>query len=58
MAEPIAIETKADHERAMIRIAELAGSLDGSPEEEELIKLQLAVEIWETKPKPIRWPTD
>lgn len=43
----ITIET--EYAAAQERLAELAGCLEDTPEEHELIKLQLAVEVWETK---------
>lgn len=49
MPDQIRIETPADRARAEERIAELAGALEGTAEERELIATVLAVEIWEAK---------
>jgi hypothetical protein len=49
----ITIETDDDHRRVMKRIAELAGCLDDTKEERELIDLALAIEIWDAKRRPM-----
>ncbi|CAM5194503.1 Transcriptional regulator OS=Bosea thiooxidans OX=53254 GN=SAMN05660750_03304 PE=4 SV=1 [Bosea thiooxidans] len=43
------IATQAEYDAAIDRIQALTGAPEGSPEEKELLKLVLAVEIWETK---------
>ncbi|UZF90426.1 hypothetical protein [Bosea sp. NBC_00550] len=43
------ITTKTEYEAAKKRIVELAGCAEDTPEEHELINLQLAVEVWESK---------
>lgn len=52
MPDQITIETPADLARAEERIAELAGALEGTAEERELIATVLAVEIWQAKQSP------
>ena len=47
----ITIETELDCQRALERIAELAGCLERTDEERELSALAEAVKTWETK----RW---
>ena len=47
----ITIETELQCQSVVERIADLAGCLEDTPEERELINLQLAFEIWESK----RW---
>lgn len=49
MSEPVVIETPADLARVEERIAELAGALEGTREESELIAHIVAVEVWQTK---------
>lgn len=49
MSEPVTIETPADLARVEERIAELAGALEGTREETELLAHVLAVEFWRTK---------
>lgn len=43
------IQSQADYDAAIERIQELTGAPEGSMEEKELVKLVLAVEIWDTK---------
>lgn len=43
------ITTVEQYESAKKRIAELAECVKDSPEEQELITLKLAVEVWENK---------
>ena len=43
----IRIETIEDYERATQRVAELAGALEDSPEERELIALTDAIMAWD-----------
>lgn len=52
------IETKADLERAKKRIAELEDALDINAAGNEKAALLRAIELWESSPKQIRWPTD
>jgi hypothetical protein len=47
----ITIETELHCQQVSERIEELAGCLEDTPEEGELIALVLAFEVWETK----RW---
>lgn len=49
MSEPVTIETPADLARVEERTAELAGALEGTREESELIAHVLAVEVWQAK---------
>lgn len=43
------IKTEAEYEAAQERLAELAGCLEDTPEEHELVTLELAVAVWESK---------
>ncbi|OYW63183.1 MAG: hypothetical protein B7Z40_15505 [Bosea sp. 12-68-7] len=43
----IRIETIEDYERATQRVAELAGALEDTPEERELIALTDAIMAWD-----------
>lgn len=43
------LKTEDDYKTALERLAELAGCLEDTPEEHELVTLQLAVEVWESK---------
>ncbi|MBX9911215.1 MAG: hypothetical protein K2Z25_21235 [Beijerinckiaceae bacterium] len=43
------IWTEEQYESVKERIAALAGCMEDTPEEGELITLQLAVEVWESK---------
>jgi hypothetical protein len=43
------ITNDAEYQVARERLAELAGCQEDTPEEHELIKLELAVAVWETK---------
>lgn len=49
MQEQIRIETAAELAKAEERIAALAGALEGTAEEAELIATVLAVEIWHSR---------
>lgn len=48
---PTIIESELDAQRVVERISELAGCLEDTPEERELIELVDQIEAWETK----RW---
>jgi hypothetical protein len=43
------ITTEDEYKAAEERIAEIAGCLEDTPGEHELITLELAVEIWQSK---------
>ncbi|HEV7319662.1 MAG TPA: hypothetical protein VGO04_13780 [Ensifer sp.] len=43
------IKTDDEYQAAKARIAELAGCPEDSPEEHELVTLELAVAVWESK---------
>ncbi|HEV7257741.1 MAG TPA: hypothetical protein VGN82_08160 [Bosea sp. (in: a-proteobacteria)] len=43
------ITTETEYQAAQERMAELAECLDDSPEEQELISLELAAAVWESK---------
>lgn len=43
------IWTEAQFRMAQERIAELAGCLEDTPEEAELVALLLAIKVWDTK---------
>lgn len=50
----IAIQNELECQRVVERIEELAGCLEDTPEEQELIDLVVAFEEWEAK----RWPEE
>lgn len=43
------IRNEADYQAALQRREDLAGCLEDTPEERELIAVQLAIEVWETR---------
>ena len=43
------IQNEADYQAAMQRREDLAGCLEDTPEERELIAVQLAIDVWETR---------
>jgi len=43
------IQSEADYQAAMQRREDLAGCLEDTPEERELIAVQLAIDVWETR---------
>lgn len=59
-AMPEIIQSYADCEKVRDRIADLAGCLEETPEERELIELELVVTIWDTKARQMKvlYPTD
>lgn len=54
------ITTWRHYEEALKRIADLAGCLEDTPEELELMELELEVAVWETKRHQMKvvFPTD
>jgi len=48
-----AIQSEDDRERVMLRIQELSGAIEQSPEEVELILLTLTVELWELRARTV-----
>ena len=45
----IVVTNQAQHHQAVAEIARLAGCLEDSPEERQLIELMPAVVVWESK---------
>lgn len=43
------ITTETEYHAAQERLAAIAGCLEDTPEEQELIKLELAIAVWESK---------
>lgn len=44
-----AIQSEDDRERVLLRIQDLSGAIEQSPEEVELILLTLTLELWELR---------
>lgn len=43
------IQNEADYQAALQRREDLAGCLEDTPEEREMIAVQLAIDVWETR---------
>lgn len=46
---PNAIQSDSDYQRVLERLADLAGCLEDTPEERELIQLEFKLAVWESK---------
>lgn len=46
---PHAIQSDSDYQRVLERLADLAGCLEDTPEERELIQLEFKLAVWESK---------